>query len=793
MPSIPIATNILFCVSDAVVSEIIDAILVNAYANVQTNKEDSILFNFPVASDQSESDDSSDESILSEESIFNSDTESTDQSEADKSGSVEFENGHFEELQTEGNLDLIEEVEELEEDEELAQVEELEELEELEEDEGLQAVEEIEEVPIVQNTENKVADENELRKNACNPDTQKNVEKDTNVPLNASTSKSDCYTNEMILSKGFTLRVFGKVRILSNLSLMSKASQIKKCEIQCFGLPEHSTENELLPLFDQYGKVYQLTKVMDSSNQVFVVYTCKEDAEKAIAYLHRSVYKGKLIQARKNLAGRIFVAPIPSSVTKREVFEKFKLLTHGLVNVSLINDRTNEGKIRNFCYLDYNDRLTARDAKNALSKKIVFGKKMNAEWPKKNQHRSDTSNTVYIHNLRPGVRCSDLRKYFSVYGKVRNIQRFGTFSSIHFEYGKDAVRGANEIDKKLLGNENVEISLTKLSKTSKKMLHLSSDTLYMKNLCDDMTNSFLQECFSVYGEIREIKKDGAFATVRFKKPQDAIQAAHKIDKQQLGRNIEISLEKHANKKSKGKRANKKLKKKQSNASGILFIKNLRVGITVSDVRQCFSVCGEIFEIDKEGTSATVRFKNPNDSIHAATKIDKQQLGHEVEISLEEKLSTKIPNLSDTLFIKNLPEGWTASDLRKYFSVYGQVIEVDKNNNFATVRFLILEDANRALHEFDKKKLGVNVKISFYKKDTDSDTLYLKNIRPGLTTADLRKYFSVYGKICEIDKDDTLATVKFQKLESSKRAAREIDKKTLGENADISFSNWTCPK
>lgn len=529
---------------------------------------------------------------------------------------------------------------------------------------------------------------------------------------NESTTDSD----KLLGSKRFSKYMYGKCRILVDLQLMGIASQFKDCEILCQGFPsEMKIEKELIPLFEKFGKVYKLKKIMDT-NVVFVTYTTTEDFEKAIKSLNRHVFQGRTIYAKENLLeGRLFVKTIPSSATKAEVFQKFSALTYGLVKVSLFNDPANENIHRGFCYLDYENRERAADAKRRLSSTSVFGRTLTIDWPY--THYAGTDKTeLKIHNLRSALPQEDLRKMFSVYGELSDVQKIGTLGIVRFHNSEDADRAAREIDKKLLGNENLEISFVRMSKKKIKPLPDSSDTkkiykqplpdssdttLYINNLYLGLLASDLRKYFSVYGEVSEVDKNDQFAIVRFRNSENAKRAAREIDKQQLGNDVKISFE---------NRTNKEIPKKLPE-SDTVYINNLRSGILALDLRKNFSVYGEVMEIDKNGNSADVRFRNSEHAKRAYCEIDKQRFGSNVEISLKQK----VLGSSDTLYITNLRSEMTSSDMRKYFSVYGQVIEVDKDGKNAFVSFVDIQSAERAM-KIDKKRLGNDAEIVFLKTD-----------------------------------------------------------------------------
>lgn len=543
-----------------------------------------------------------------------------------------------------------------------------------------------ERLPTVEETSDKTNTEMPSKQELVLP---KTVDEPVNVGVNAGIlSTADFYTNELISSKGFNKNLFANSRLLVNLPLMAVASQFDECEIRCSGFPIQMIENELLPFFEKFGKVYKLKKIIHT-HEVFVTYTTIEDAERAIKNVRQHGFNGRNISARANFKNAtLFVKNIPFSATKCEVFRKFCAIAKGLVKVSMVSDTVDDRKNRGYCYIHYNNHQEAKAAKLQLETKKVFSLPLFVDWPDKKFGWSD-KRTLYITNLRTDVHREDLREYFSVYGKVLVVEKNGTFATVQFQNTEDSTRAVRQIDRKLLGNENVEISTQRLVEDFKKKRKSTGMTLYISNLSSNITTSDLRKWFSVYGVVNEIEKNDSNATVRFQDSENAKRATREIDIRQLGHEVEISY--------------KKPVEKLPN-SHTIYVNNLRSGMTAPELREFFSVYGVVKEIDKSDQFASVRFQKSAHAKLAFRKLDKNLLGSEVEVSLK-----KIVPDSDTVYIEN--STMDTKELRKCFSVYGDVIDIEKNGEFVSVRFVDKEIAKRAVREMEKKQPKMCISLS----------------------------------------------------------------------------------
>lgn len=542
-------------------------------------------------------------------------------------------------------------------------------------------------------------------------------------------------SSDDLQSKGFSTSVYGQnMRVVVNLPLMAVGSKYSQYEVQCEGFPTRMMEDELVPLFEKFGQLYRLV-MLPHINEIHVTYVNVEDVDKAVTSLHHSNVQGRKIKVFKALPkGQLIVRHIPKSATKAELLDKFRSITAELQDVQLYNDEYNESRNRGFCYLDYGDHLKANKAMKRL--KQMFGAPVHVEWPSRQYRRVQSSDTLFISNLRSSLGCDDLKMLFSPYGKLMDVYRTGTFGKVRFQKPEDAIRAASEVDKKQLGNENVEISLAALSEKrdlglpitsysnktklqgslaafSKKLEPktdlCSTSTLYISNVSSSLTSKDLREIFSQYGDVIEIDKNEDFASVRFRLPEQSSRALRLINRNQLGHNVQITVDKHP-----------ETIRRNDVPADTLFLKNLRPDINTSDIRECFSIYGEVLAIDKNDDTASVHFRNPDIAKHAARGIDKYRLGKNVQISFakvadaEHGKQKKLPVVSDTLYISNMNANTSIFTLRTIFTHYGKVTEIERNGNRASVQFSNVEDSKRAAHQVNRKDLGEgNVKISFF--------------------------------------------------------------------------------
>lgn len=167
-------------------------------------------------------------------------------------------------------------------------------------------------------------------------------------------------------------------------------------------------------------------------------------------------------------------------------------------------------------------------------------------------------NNIYVKNFPETWTDEDLKKTFGEYGKILSLfvskNEKGAFAFICYgdatnpdtEYGsKCAVKAIENLNEKVIDGQTLYVkeALKKadrqMEKTKEMLRYKNSKkrcNLYVKNFPAGTTKEQLEELFSKYGEIENIKlfpKDGEaiYAFVCFKNPEKASQAKAELHQQ----------------------------------------------------------------------------------------------------------------------------------------------------------------------------------------------------------------------------------------------------------------------
>lgn len=115
----------------------------------------------------------------------------------------------------------------------------------------------------------------------------------------------------------------------------------KGSEVFVGKIPRDLMENDLLPLFERIGPVYEMRLMMDLNGEnrgfAFVTFANPTDAAKAIQQLNRYEIRPKrFIGVIKSLDNcRLFVGGIPKDKTEEDIRAEMSHLTDGVVRVIL--------------------------------------------------------------------------------------------------------------------------------------------------------------------------------------------------------------------------------------------------------------------------------------------------------------------------------------------------------------------------------------------------------------------------------------------------------------------------
>nr|AAC62511.1 RRM RNA binding protein GRY-RBP [Mus musculus] len=242
-------------------------------------------------------------------------------------------------------------------------------------------------------------------------------------------------------------------------------------------IPRDLFEDELVPLFEKAGPIWDLRLMMDpltgltglNRGYAFVTFCTKEAAQEAAKlYNNHEIRSGKHIGVCISVANnRLFVGSIPKSKTKEQILEEFSKVTEGLTDVILYHQPDDKKKNRGFCFQEYEDHKAAAQARRRLmsGKVKVWGNVGTVEWADPIEDPDPEVmakvKVLFVRNLANTVTEEILEKSFSQFGKLERVKKLKDYAFIHFDERDGAVKAMEEMNGKDLEGENIEIVFAK--------------------------------------------------------------------------------------------------------------------------------------------------------------------------------------------------------------------------------------------------------------------------------------------------------------------------------------------
>lgn len=160
------------------------------------------------------------------------------------------------------------------------------------------------------------------------------------------------------------------------------------CEVFVGKIPRDAYEDELVPVFEQVGKIYELRLMMDFSGTnrgyCFVMFTNKEDASKAVRELNNfELRKGRYLGVCISVDNcRLFVGGIPKTKQRDEIFAEMAKITEGVVDVIVYPSASDKAKNRGFAFVEYSSHKAAAMARRKLipGRIQLWGQSIAVDW-----------------------------------------------------------------------------------------------------------------------------------------------------------------------------------------------------------------------------------------------------------------------------------------------------------------------------------------------------------------------------------------------------------------------------
>uniref|UniRef100_A0A3B4B7R6 Probable RNA-binding protein 46 n=1 Tax=Periophthalmus magnuspinnatus TaxID=409849 RepID=A0A3B4B7R6_9GOBI len=237
------------------------------------------------------------------------------------------------------------------------------------------------------------------------------------------------------------------------------------CEVFVGKIPRHMYEDELVPLFERAGRIYEFRLMMEFSGEnrgyAFVTYTNREAVQRAIQMLDNyEIMPGKYIGVCLSLDNcRLFIGSIPKDKKKEEIMEEMKKVTDGVVDVIVYPSSTDKSKNRGFAFVEYESHKAAALARRKLIPGTfqLWGHSVQVDWaePEKDvdEEVMQRVRVLYVRNLMLSTSEETLQHEFSRFkpGSVERVKKLTDYAFVHYHHRDDALTA--------LVNKNIFLSL----------------------------------------------------------------------------------------------------------------------------------------------------------------------------------------------------------------------------------------------------------------------------------------------------------------------------------------------
>ncbi|NWR60924.1 A1CF factor, partial [Bucorvus abyssinicus] len=247
------------------------------------------------------------------------------------------------------------------------------------------------------------------------------------------------------------------------------------CEIFIGKLPRDLFEDELIPLCEKIGKIYEMRMMMDFNGNnrgyAFVTFSNKQEAKNAIKQLNNyEIRNGRLLGVCASVDNcRLFVGGIPKTKKREEILAEMKKVTDGVVDVIVYPSAADKTKNRGFAFVEYESHRAAAMARRKLlpGQIQLWGHPIAVDWAEPEvEVDEDTMSSVkilYVRNLMLSTTEETIEKEFNNIkpGAVERVKKIRDYAFVHFNKREYAVEAMKALNGKVLDGSPIEVTLAK--------------------------------------------------------------------------------------------------------------------------------------------------------------------------------------------------------------------------------------------------------------------------------------------------------------------------------------------
>ncbi|KAF2988387.1 hypothetical protein EK904_010326 [Melospiza melodia maxima] len=234
------------------------------------------------------------------------------------------------------------------------------------------------------------------------------------------------------------------------------------CEIFIGKLPRDLFEDELIPLCEKIGKIYEMRMMMDFNGNnrgyAFVTFSNKQEAKNAIKTLNNyEIRNGRLLGVCASVDNcRLFVGGIPKTKKREEILAEMKKVTDGVVDVIVYPSAADKTKNRGFAFVEYESHRAAAMARRKLlpGRIQLWGHPIAVDWAEPEvEVDEDTMSSVkilYVRNLMLSTTEETIEKEFNSIkpGAVERVKKIRDYAFVHFNKREHAVEAMKALNGK---------------------------------------------------------------------------------------------------------------------------------------------------------------------------------------------------------------------------------------------------------------------------------------------------------------------------------------------------------
>ncbi|XP_069350898.1 RNA-binding protein 47 isoform X2 [Eulemur rufifrons] len=247
------------------------------------------------------------------------------------------------------------------------------------------------------------------------------------------------------------------------------------CEVFVGKIPRDVYEDELVPVFEAVGRIYELRLMMDFDGKnrgyAFVTYCHKLEAKRAVRELNNhEIRPGRLLGVCCSVDNcRLFIGGIPKMKKREEILEEIAKVTEGVLDVIVYASAADKMKNRGFAFVEYESHRAAAMARRKLmpGRIQLWGHQIAVDWAEPeidvDEDVMETVKILYVRNLMIETTEDTIRKSFGQFnpGCVERVKKIRDYAFVHFASREDAVRAMNSLNGTELEGSCLEVTLAK--------------------------------------------------------------------------------------------------------------------------------------------------------------------------------------------------------------------------------------------------------------------------------------------------------------------------------------------